>query len=67
MLILFLPPAQVFRPKFFFGLGMTHVLGKRRWHHRCRGVDPDVPNKIGQTPLMKAVSKNNVEVVWSSV
>mmetsp|Transcript_63784 Transcript_63784/g.77985 ORF Transcript_63784/g.77985 Transcript_63784/m.77985 type:complete len:209 (+) Transcript_63784:1-627(+) len=26
-------------------------------------VDPDVPNKIGQTPLMKAVSKNNIEAV----
>lgn len=26
-------------------------------------VDPDVPNKIGQTPLMKAVSKNSMEAV----
>ncbi|CAK9043115.1 unnamed protein product [Durusdinium trenchii] len=26
-------------------------------------VDPDVPNKIGQTPLMKAASKNNLECI----
>lgn len=41
--------------------GHNHIV--KSFLHADRGVDVDVPNKIGQTPLMKAANKANVECV----